>query len=188
MLHIGTTWPADLKIRQALPPDTSLSWPLTRAITQFAITMDFRQFTISTSGTIGVVALVWYLSRRNGPPQAETSMQLTEHRVRCSDSAICAQILACEGYNSTGARNLYTDLKSRAIPNERLTSAFGIDNSFTTSEVERRKKFNAEAGKKIKMTDAKVGNPSERKLSTFSKASSSESKTPIPFNFPSNYS
>ena len=123
--------------------------------------MDLRQLTIGTGGAISVAALIWYLSRGNGPPHAESSPQSTEDPVRCSDPATCAKVLACEGYNNTGAKNRYTDLKSRAIPNERLVTAFGIDNSFTTSEVKRRKEFNGEAGRTIKMTDAKVGNDSE---------------------------
>lgn len=150
--------------------------------------MDLRQFTIGTSGTIGVVALAcggWYLFRRNGTPQAESSPQSIDHPVTCSDLATCVRILACKGYNDTEARNLYTELQSRAIPNERLILAFGIDNSFTTSEVERRKEFNAVARKKIKMTDTKVGNPSERKVSPFSKASRSDSRAPSGFIFPS---
>lgn len=52
--------------------------------------------------------------------------------------------------------NLYTNVVSRAIPNKRLILAFEINNSFTTSDSERRREFNSEAIKAIKMTEAKV--------------------------------
>ena len=58
------------------------------------------------------------------------------------DPKACAQILACTGYDDTGAKNLYTTFESRARSNERLVDAFGIDNSFTTSEPRRRYNFN----------------------------------------------
>lgn len=112
--------------------------------------------------TLGIVALTCYLFRRSRPLETNLSPQLTQHPVRSSDPDTCTQILACKGYGSTGARNLYTNVESRAIPNKRLISAFAIDNSFTTSEAERRKEFNVEARQKIKMTEAKVGNPWRR--------------------------
>ena len=127
------------------------------AITQLATIMETHRLIIAT---LGLVALTWYLLRKT-LLQTKPSSQSTQHSVRCSDSATCAQILACKGYNDTGAKNLYTNVESRAIPNKRLISAFGIDNSFTTSEAERRKEFNTEARMKIKMTEAKVGNPLE---------------------------
>ena len=126
------------------------------SITELATIMEPHLLIIAT---LGLVALTWYLFRGNRPLETNTSPQLTQDPVRFSDPATCNQIIACKGYNDTGASNLYTNVQSRAIPNQRLVAAFGIDNSFTTSEAERRKVFNAEARQKIKMTDFKVGNP-----------------------------
>ena len=106
--------------------------------------------------TVLVIVVIWYLVGRTVQFQARPSPQSVPKSIRFPDPAICAQILACKGYDSSGAKNLYSDVKSRAIPNERLIKAFGIDNSFTTSDGDRRKEFNLEAGKAIKMTEAKV--------------------------------
>ncbi len=83
--------------------------------------------------------------------------QSLQKEIRVSDPVTCRQVLACKGYNDTGAKNQYSDVRSRAIPNARLVPAFNIDNSFTTSEAERRKEFNLEARKAIKMTEIEVG-------------------------------
>ena len=83
--------------------------------------------------------------------------QSVQKEIRVSDPLTCRQVLACKSYNDTGAINQYSDVRSRAIPNKRLVLAFDIDNSFTTSEAERRKEFNLEAIKAIKMTEVEVG-------------------------------
>ena len=113
------------------------------------------------TGALGaalVLAFTWYLNRRES--QIQTNL-------RFSDPTVCAQILACVGYDNTGAKNEYSNLKSRAIPNERLVRAFGIDNSFTTSEIERHKEFKIEAGKTIEMKEGEVGTPWQETLSSF---------------------
>ena len=94
---------------------------------------------------IVLLASLWY--RIRGRTKAVTK----------SDPSDCKQILACTGYSSTESKNLYTLLESRAIPNERLVRAYDIDNAFTTSEDERYKKFNKDAGKSIAMTENDVG-------------------------------
>ena len=111
---------------------------------------------------IGLLAIIRYLVHQFRQVQAEPSPQLVLRQVRCSDPAACTQILACKGYENTGAKNRYSGIRSRAIPNQRLVRAFGIDNSFTTSNDERRRDFNKEARDKIKMSEAKVGAPSDR--------------------------
>ena len=102
---------------------------------------------VTTAGLLaGICFLVYIISQyRETPPP-----------IRSSDPAVCRQILACKGYNDTGPRNLYTDVKSRAIPNKRLVRAFNIDNSFTTFDKQRRKDFNSEAREAISMTEDKV--------------------------------
>ena len=115
---------------------------------------------VLVTGTIGLLIVLVYLFCGKRAIQAKPSSQLVLKETKFSDPVTCAQILACIGYN-TGAKNLYTDIKSRAIPNDRLVQAFGIDNSFTTSEPERRKAFNMEAVKAIKMTERKVRASSE---------------------------
>ena len=88
--------------------------------------------------------------------------------LRFSDPAVCALIIAGTGYDDSGAKNKYNQLKSRAIPNERLTRAFDIDNSFTTIEHERHREFKLQAGKAMKMTVAKVGTTTVPRKSSFS--------------------
>ena len=74
-----------------------------------------------------------------------------------SDRIICENILACKGYGIVNPKNLHTPLESRAIPNERLVRAYGIDNAFTTSDDTWHKEFSKEAGKRINMTEDEVG-------------------------------
>ena len=112
---------------------------------------------LTTIGGMSVV-VIWYLARK----VLARSKQPTKPR-QFSDPAACARIIACTGYDDSGAKNQYTNLQSRAIPNKRLIRAFDIDNSFTTSEAQRRKEFNLEAGKAIKMTENKVGSSTPRK-------------------------
>lgn len=116
--------------------------------------MDVR---VLITGIIVFLALIWYGARGNRQLQTIPPTPSVLKQATYSDPATCRQILACTGYNNTGAKNLYSDVKSRAIPNERLIRAFDIDNSFTTTEAERRKDFNKEAGKAIKMTQDEVG-------------------------------
>ncbi len=78
---------------------------------------------------------------------------------------MCLQVMAGKGCNNTGAKNRYTDVHSRAVPNQRLIRAFVIDNSFTTSDDKRRKEFNAEAIKAMKMTDEKVSMSLQKEVS-----------------------
>ena len=115
--------------------------------------MDHRVF---FTGVAVLVVIIWYLAGQIKQLRARPSPQSVSKPVFFSDPTTCAQILACKGYDNTGAKNLFPNVKSRAIPNRRLIQAFDIDNSFTTSEGERRREFNLEAGKAIKMTEAKV--------------------------------
>ena len=123
--------------------------------------MDSR---ILYTGVAVLEVIIWYLACRFKQVRARPSPQpVSKHVLTFSDPVSCAGILGCKGYSSTGAKNLYSDVKSRAIPNERLTRAFVIDNSFTTSEAERRREFNLEAAKAIKMTELKVRNIMSKK-------------------------
>ena len=114
-----------------------------------------------------IIICISYLAGRNRPVPEPAKVGIEDHSshlntpsddniIVFSDPASCRQILACKDYSSTKAPNLYSEVKSRAIPNKRLTDVFGIDNSFTTMEEKRRKDFNSDAGKAIKMTEAKV--------------------------------
>lgn len=97
-----------------------------------------------------LVFICWYLARWI------RQIRAVPKPIVFADPASCKKILACQGYNIPGEKNLYTDVESRAIPNKRLILAFEIDNSFTTSDGERRREFNSEAVKAIRMTEAKV--------------------------------
>jgi len=53
----------------------------------------------------------------------------------------CLDILACRSIDDQGPRNDFSREESRAIPNQRLIDAFGVDNAFTTTQGERRSEF-----------------------------------------------
>lgn len=122
--------------------------------------MDLRVLFTGALGVLGVLVFIWCLTR--GEKQVQKI-------IKFSDTTACAKILACTGYDNTGAKNQYSDVKSRAIPNGRLVRAFGINNSFTTSEDKRRKEFNSQAVKAIKMTEDEVGTLRKERLSSFYK-------------------
>lgn len=69
-----------------------------------------------------------------------------------SDPKHCAEILAGNSFDNI--RNRLNRLESRAIPNERLVRAFGINNAFTTTNGDYARAFKAAAVKKIKMGDS----------------------------------
>lgn len=122
--------------------------------------MDSR--VVLVTGGIGLLAFIWYRANPNRQPQAERpGQQLVLERGQFKDPGACTQILACEGYDHSGAKNQYTNLESRALSNARLVDAYGIDNSFATSDSDRYTVFNKEAKKAITMTEAQVGSPSQ---------------------------
>lgn len=148
--------PSDLPLSQTLSseplPKTVCSIQSVRAFF-LLLNMDLP---VLIAGTICLLVITWCLECAIKRFQARHRTRSVSRQVIRSDPAACAQILACTGYNNTGAINLYSHVKSRAIPNERLVRAFEIDNSFTTSEAKRRMEFNSEARKAIRMTEAKV--------------------------------
>lgn len=109
--------------------------------------MDLR---VLVTGMAGFLVIVWCLAR------GIRHVRAVPKPIIFVDPASCKKILACKGYNIPEEENPYTDVESRAIPNKRLILAFEINNSFTTSDSERRREFNSEAVKAIKMTEAKV--------------------------------
>ena len=104
------------------------------------------------TGTICLLVTIWCLARGIKQLRARS----TPKSITYSDPAACAKILACTGYDNKETKNLYSNIKSRAIPNQRIVRAFEIDNSFTTSDVKRHREFKLEAGNAIKMTESKV--------------------------------
>ena len=68
---------------------------------------------------------------------------------RSGEPQSCKDVLACKSPDEKGPPNLFTTLKSRAIPNQRLVDAFGIDNAFTTTDETYRKAFRAIAEAKL---------------------------------------
>ena len=114
-------------------------------------------------GLLIIIFIIWFSAPVIGRFRANPTAQPVTEIVKFSDPIICKQILKCEDYSNTGAENLYTEVESRAIPNHRLICAFGIDNSFTTCEDERHREFKTEAGKAIKMTEAKVSTSPPKK-------------------------
>ena len=104
------------------------------------------------TGTICLLVTIWCLAHGIKQLRARSSPKPATY----SDPAACAKILACTGYDCKGTKNLYTNIKSRAIANQRIVRAFGIDNSFTTSDGKRHREFKLEAVNAIKMTESKV--------------------------------
>lgn len=113
----------------------------------------------------GVLVVIWWY-----PPRWIRQIRAVPKPIIFADPASCKKILACKGYNIPKEENLYTDVESRAIPNKRLILAFEIDNSFTTSDGERRREFNSEAVKAIRMTEAKVSTSYQTTFSFFARA------------------
>lgn len=66
-----------------------------------------------------------------------------------SDTEHCLEILACKSFN--GERNQISRLVSRAIPNQRLVEAFGLDKAFTSEDHVYAKLFNQKAVAMIKL-------------------------------------
>ena len=73
------------------------------------------------------------------------------HKV--SETSSCKEILGCRHFDKQKPRNDFSKEESRAIPNQRLVDAFGINNAFTTSDSEYRETFKRFAAKKIKLND-----------------------------------
>ncbi|RYP75730.1 hypothetical protein DL771_002217 [Monosporascus sp. 5C6A] len=70
--------------------------------------------------------------------------------------AFVADARAIAAFNVAGVRLATADrLSLRAIPNRRLVEAFGIDNSFTTSDIKDHTKFLNQAKKKIQSADGR---------------------------------
>ncbi|KAF2493832.1 hypothetical protein BU16DRAFT_619053 [Lophium mytilinum] len=57
-----------------------------------------------------------------------------------TDEVNCRRVLQAKTTNDEH-KDLRIALTSRAVPNQRLTVAFGIDNAFTTTSIEKRKSF-----------------------------------------------
>ncbi|KAL8639460.1 MAG: hypothetical protein Q9228_003515 [Teloschistes exilis] len=76
---------------------------------------------------------------------------------RFSDPEICLKILRGTTYSKDGSLgdNELPFVRSRAIPNQRLVRAFGIDNGFTTSDNESREDFRNWAIAKVSTFDGK---------------------------------
>ena len=72
-----------------------------------------------------------------------------------NDPKACANILACIGINSQVPDNQLTPVLSRAIPNNRLVQAFGINNAFTTSDDDFRQEFHDNASRILIATNKK---------------------------------
>lgn len=66
-----------------------------------------------------------------------------------NDPAECTSILACTGIVNSQKQNLLSATISRALPNERLARAFGIDNAFTATNENDRLEFRKRASKKL---------------------------------------
>lgn len=65
------------------------------------------------------------------------------------DIAECNSILKCISIGDKIGPNIIPAVKSRALPNQRLVRAFGIDNAFTTMNDDYRQKFRKRAAEKI---------------------------------------
>lgn len=98
--------------------------------------------------TLALVALAFsYFSYTYHKSRAPPAL---EYRT-FSDLTNCTQILGCRSFE--GGRNHLCRLASRAIPNQRLIRAFGIDNGFTTEDDGYAKLFKEIAMEKITLND-----------------------------------
>ncbi|OJD32593.1 cytochrome p450 [Diplodia corticola] len=77
------------------------------------------------------------------------------------DIESCKAILACTLGGSSRRIPLLSQLQARALPNERLQVAFGIDNAFTTTDVEWYKEF-----RKLSESHLRVSNSQWKSLAT----------------------
>ena len=69
---------------------------------------------------------------------------------KTDDPISCKKILSCKSFFAAGYReNRFSAAESRALPNQRLVTAFGIDNSFTTADENFRKTFKHNAAKRL---------------------------------------
>jgi hypothetical protein len=69
------------------------------------------------------------------------------------DPPTCLNIVACRGVNDVTNPDMLRAVEARALPNQRLALAFGIDNAFTTSDDGYSKEFRAVAARKLKAID-----------------------------------
>lgn len=72
---------------------------------------------------------------------------------RYHDVLTCKDILACNGVNDITNPNILRAVEARALPNQRLARAFGIENAFTTSDEVYSKQFRTLAARKLKAID-----------------------------------
>lgn len=78
---------------------------------------------------------------------------LMMQRTKFDDPAVCKNILAGKSYQSNSSKtNVLSRWASRAIPNQRLVRAFGIDNAFTTFDRKYHKEFVDMSKKKMDMS------------------------------------
>ncbi|MCJ1462157.1 hypothetical protein MMC07_000757 [Pseudocyphellaria aurata] len=74
---------------------------------------------------------------------------------RFKDRFRCENILGCGKSNGIGNISIQDAVKSRALPNQRLVQAFGIDNAFTTFDCDYRMEFRKEAKEKLNLAVGK---------------------------------
>lgn len=68
------------------------------------------------------------------------------------DTETCKSILACTYGSSSRDIPLHLKLEARALPNQRLQTAFGIDNAFTTADVSWYKEFRELSESRLKLS------------------------------------
>lgn len=101
----------------------------------------FRGLSLGLTTLFLCLAAWYYISRPKAKPIP------SEHRLRCE------KILNCR-HGVTGATlSIDKSIWARALPNQRLKSAFDIDNGFTTFANDYRRQFREEAEGKLKLTD-----------------------------------
>jgi hypothetical protein len=102
------------------------------------------------------VAATWKLLRRRRNQQVEPLTNESDFLLETSESTnklttanlpTCRKILAADNFRvrDMDVYNLCAKLDARAGPNQRLIEAFGIDNSFTTTDDVRCREFRRQA-------------------------------------------
>ncbi|KAI5357499.1 Putative cytochrome P450 superfamily [Septoria linicola] len=114
-----------------------------------AMPKDMSYITASTLfWATAFVALVWLLPR--SPLRISSSRETQpqcDHdplsKIKSSDPKACLDIMAAKSFYTQGysIKNILTIFEARAVPNQRLVRAFGIHNSFVTSEREESAAF-----------------------------------------------
>lgn len=111
---------------------------------------------IASIGGLFIGGVIIYLAAPRLTPYLDILLRIACYFLKVnsfSERGRCRSVLACERIDNQGPQNTFSEEKSRAVPNQRLIDAFGINNAFTTSDHGYRLRFKALAAGKLKRID-----------------------------------